>query len=332
MIPKSLVSALGKEKGGVFYLSGSDEVRKESAARALVEAHLDPATRDFNFDILRGSDLDVETIASVLGTPPMMAEWRVVLLRETQALASQPKARSLLLKVAESPPPGLALIAIATEPSQAQFYKSLRKAARSVEFRTPGASDLPAWLMAWSRETLDREIEEAAARALAQAVGGDSGILAQELEKLAAFVGEGEPITLAAVEAAGTRIPRQDRWQWLDRVGEGRFHEALSGLHILFDQGESGVALTSALGSHFLRLGLVAAGGGRALSGILPGNQQFLVQRYVAQARRWTSDEVEGALRGLLRVDRRLKSGGSSERQVLEEWVLERMVSREAAA
>src|SRR5690606_38769971 len=72
----------GGRLGGVFFLFGEDEYGKEEAVAELVAAHLDPATRDFNFDQLRGSELDAEALASAIATPPLMAEWRVVLVRE----------------------------------------------------------------------------------------------------------------------------------------------------------------------------------------------------------------------------------------------------------
>jgi DNA polymerase III delta subunit len=89
--------------GGVFFLTGDDQFRKEERARALVERHLDPATRDFNFDTLRGGEIAVEILASILGTPPMMADWRVVLVREMEALSSNARARQVLLDVAAKP-------------------------------------------------------------------------------------------------------------------------------------------------------------------------------------------------------------------------------------
>ena len=48
------IPGLGKQRGGVFYLHGEDYFRKDLALRALVEAHLAPATKDFNFDPIRG--------------------------------------------------------------------------------------------------------------------------------------------------------------------------------------------------------------------------------------------------------------------------------------
>ena len=71
---------------------------------------MEEATRDFNLDLLRGSEVNTETLASVIATPPMMAEWRVVVLREVEGLASSKHARDELVRIALEPPPGLALI------------------------------------------------------------------------------------------------------------------------------------------------------------------------------------------------------------------------------
>ncbi|MGH7446101.1 MAG: hypothetical protein ACRELT_00980, partial [Longimicrobiales bacterium] len=60
-------------RGGIFFLFGEDEFLKEEAAAAIIAAHLDPSTRDFNYDQLRGADLEPETLSSIANTPPMMA-------------------------------------------------------------------------------------------------------------------------------------------------------------------------------------------------------------------------------------------------------------------
>jgi hypothetical protein len=61
-----------------------------------VEAHLDPATRDFNLDEVRGTDVTPETLGSLIADAPMMAEWRVVVVRDAQALAVSATARAIL--------------------------------------------------------------------------------------------------------------------------------------------------------------------------------------------------------------------------------------------
>ncbi len=328
-LPASLAGA----RGGAFYLHGDDEFRKEEVVRALVEAHLDPATRDFNFDPLRGSEVDTETLASVLGTPPMMAEWRVVVIREVEGLASSARSRDILLQFVAAPPPGLALVLSCTVPqgSKAKFYRELARTARSLEFQPITAADVPGWLMVRGRDRFGIEIDVDAAQALGAAIGPNLGVLTQEMEKLRDFVGQRARVTVADVEAAGTSLPSQDRWRWFDLVGDGRQEEALATLGVLMGQGESGVGLVIGLTTHFLRLGIVAEGGAGALESVLPPHQRWLAKRLVAQAHRWRPEEIDDALEGLLRVDRLLKASPLSDEHHVEEWLLG-LLARTAAA
>jgi DNA polymerase III subunit delta len=321
--------------GGVFFLYGDDEFRKEAAARAIVDAHLDPSTRDFNFDLLRGSELDVEALASVIATPPMMAEWRVVLLREAEALASIPRGRDLILETLDNPPAGLVLILLTRIPerSRAKFYTELTKRARATKFVAVSPDDVPGWLMEQAETAHRSRILPDAARALGLAVGTDLGILDMELEKLASLAGEGAEITLEVVEAAGIRLPEQDRWRWFERVGERKFADAMAAIPVLLSQGESGVGLAIGLATHLLRVGVALEGGQSALESVLPPHQRWLARQYPAQARLWNGQELEDAITDLRRMDHLMKTSGFSDEHLLEEWLLRRMAfAAEAAA
>ena len=333
MNPLQEIPGLAKVRGGAFYLHGEDEFRKEEVVRALVEAHLDPATADFNLDPLRGTEVDTETLASVLGTPPMMAEWRVVVIREVEGLAISPRSRDVLLEAVANPPPGLALILSCTVPqgSKAKFYKDLAKGGRSVEFQPLSPADVPGWLMARARGEFDVELDVDAAQALGAAIGANLGILKMELEKLVDVAGEGRTITLKEVEAAGTHLPSQDRWRWFDLVGDGKVEEALDSLGVLLGQGENGVGLVIGLTTHFLRLGVVVEEGPGALERALPPHQRWLARRLISQAKRWRPPEIDAALEGLLRVDRLLKASSLADEHLLEEWLLG-LLARKVAA
>ncbi len=320
MLPKSLATA---KDGGVFYLHGEDEYRKLEAARVLVERYLDPGTRDFNFDRLEGSETTLERLASVMATPPMMADWRVVHVKETEAFAASPKSRTVILDVAKSPPPGLVLILQATVParSRARFYKDLAKLPQAVEFKVVPAHEAPAWLVAWAQEELGTTVELDAARALAAATGTDLGVLTHEVRKLAAMVGDGSPVDRAAVAKGGVRIPRQDRWGWFDLVAERRIPEAARGLSILLEHGETPVGLVIGLSSMLLRIGVAVEGGASALNRALPPYQRFLARRIMGQARRWKSADVARAVRGLRRLDQLLKASSLGGGVLVEEWL-----------
>jgi DNA polymerase III subunit delta len=321
--PEKLTKALASgRRGGIFFLFGEEEFLKEEAAAAITAAHLDPSTRDFNYDQLRGADLEPETLASIANTPPMMAEWRVVVVREAQALGANARSRAAVESLLASRAPDLALVFVATLPdkTKAQFWEKLKKETVAVDFPQLSASDLPGWLIDRAQQR-GVELDTPGARALA-ATGSDIGVLVQELGKLADFVGGSRPIGRDDVAALVGSVPKQNRWDWFDLVGDARFRDARNAIPVLLESGESGVGLVIGLGTHFLRLGVAAAGGERALGAALPAHQRWLAGRIAKQARRWQAVAVEDAVDDLLRADRLLKSSSLSERQIMEELLL----------
>ena len=322
--PERLTRSLQEgRRGGVFFLHGAEDYLKKRAVRAIVDAHLDPGTRDFNLDEVSGADVSTETLGSLIQTPPMLGEWRVVVVHDTQGLAGSSTAREILTGTAASPPPGLALVLMAdTGGSRAKLWKTLEKQAVAVEFAQLTEADLPGWLMGWARSH-DLELEPGAARALAAAVGPGLAPLVRELEKLREFVGPDRPIGREDVEKVVGAIPRQDRWEWMDLVGGRKFDQARAGLPILLETGgESGVGLVIGLGNQFLRLGLGVAGGQRALEDHLPGNQKWLARRIMGQTRGWSREGIDNALAHLERADRLLKSAPLSDFQIMDELLL----------
>lgn len=320
-----------KPESVAIFLYGDEEFLREQTLQRLVHAFLDPGTRDFNFDQLRGGDVTPENLASVIATPPMMAEYRVVLLRDAQSLA--PKGRDVLLEVAKSPPSGTVLLIDATIPSgsRAKFYEELKKDAASMEFNQLDALEVPGWLIDKAEERGVR-MEPDAARALASAIGSQLGVLNTELEKATAYVGDRGVITLEDIQAVGGYIPRVDRWEWFDKVGAKRFTEAMSEIPLLLDTGENGVGLIIGLAGHLLKIGLYAAGGSEGLERALRPNQRWLIRRIEPQARRWSLEEVDDALRSFLRADHLLKSASLSDQQVLEELILRLIENSDSSA
>lgn len=318
-------------KGGVFLLEGDEEFLKEEAARRLIDAHIDPATRDFNLDQLRGTDLDPQTLVSICQTPPMMAEWRIVVVRDAQALAANAKMRAAVESLL-GPIPGLVLLLLVQLPDRgrAKLWDKVAKAAHVLRLPRPSASEMPEWLMERAQEN-GATLDPAAARALASATGAELGALVRELDKLQDYVGEAGTIRRKDVEALVGFVPKVNRWDWIDAVGERKLDRARRELQTLLDAGESGVGLVIGLGTHLLRIGVAVSGGERALAEALPPHQRWLAKRVARQARAWTRESMDAALEDLLRADRLLKSAPLTDRQVLEELLL-RMQGGEARA
>src|SRR5208282_2938174 len=95
----------------VYLLHGADEFRKHEAVVQALAAAVAPDLRDFNVEIRSAPDRDAELMESLLGTPPLAAPRRVVVIdgiaelkkdarRALDRYLANPAADTLLLLVA----------------------------------------------------------------------------------------------------------------------------------------------------------------------------------------------------------------------------------------
>ena len=125
---KALHAALKKRVfDPVYYLFGDDDFLKEGASRDLVEAAVDPSTRDFNLEIRRANDLDAEALDALLSTPPMLAERRVVVIRDVDKMKKG--ARALLDRYLARPAHDTILVLVA--PAGAKAGQRVERACDS---------------------------------------------------------------------------------------------------------------------------------------------------------------------------------------------------------
>src|SRR5688572_8457864 len=94
-----------------YFLYGDNDFLKDAAARQIIDRAVDPGVRDFNVEVRRAADVDAETMESLLGTPPMMADRRVVVLRDVGALKKP--ARAALDRYLANPAPDAVVVLVA---------------------------------------------------------------------------------------------------------------------------------------------------------------------------------------------------------------------------
>ncbi len=179
-----------------IYLHGEDDYLKEQVLRQLLRSAVDPATRDFNLDARSAGDLDAETLGSLLGTPPLMAERRVVVIRDVGALRKD--ARAALESYLEHPAPDVLLVLVSVGGEKGKADKALEARASAIAFDTLSGERLPRWIAHVASSELGVSITPEAVDLLQRAVGSDLPTLATELEKLASY-SRGETIDERAV-------------------------------------------------------------------------------------------------------------------------------------
>ncbi|HUF30847.1 MAG TPA: DNA polymerase III subunit delta, partial [Gemmatimonadaceae bacterium] len=245
---KSLTS---KAFAPVYLLHGEEEFLKEQAVRDLVAAAVDEGTRDFNLDIRTGDDLTAETIGSLLATPPMMADRRVVVFRDAGALkkdARQAVERHLesLARRGETQV-DVVLVLVMAAAQKLKKNDAFLNASMVVEFGLLTGDRLPKWIAHYARSELGVEIAPEALALLERVVGNDLPAIASELDKLASYT-RGSTIDEASVGAVVGVRHGETLGDLLDLVAARNAAGALALLpHILEQPRNGGVPIVMAL-------------------------------------------------------------------------------------
>jgi DNA polymerase III subunit delta len=312
-----------------YYLFGDEEFLKDDAYRQLIDATVDPATREFNLDVRDGGTLDGESLGSLLGTPPMMAERRVVVVRDAPSLRKE--ARAVLDRYLDAPAADIVLILIAAAGEKGAPDKSLRAKLTAVEFEPLTGDRVAKWIVHHAG-VLGAHLTPGAAELLQRSAGNDLPALAAELDKLASFAA-GEEITEDAVTAVVGVRRGESLGDLLDRVAARDAAGALAILpHILSQPKVSGVSVVMALATQTLALAWGGAVRGRAdYYALLNTNRSAntgrpwgeAVAAWQRAAGSWSPAEIDGALEALLVADGALKeTRGSSDEQLIANLIL----------
>jgi DNA polymerase-3 subunit delta len=318
----------------VYYLFGEDDFLKEQATRELVHAAIDPSTRDFNLEIRRAGELDAESLDALLSTPPMLAERRVVVLRDVDKLKKN--ARTLLDRYLTKPAHDTVLVLVA--PSGVKADKGLGAHATVVEYAPLTGDRLPRWVTYHAQHALGRTVTPDAVALLVEAVGGDLAQLAVELEKLASYTNE----TIderAVADVVGVRRG-ESIGDLLDAVAAKDVDAAIGLIPIVLQLPKTNaVSIVMALTVQTLALGFAEAtlargssprGQFNELMALLKDTGAFpfrpwgeAVNAWAKHAARWSAADIDAGLHALLSADAALKETRlSSPEQLLTTLVL----------
>src|SRR5258708_35533369 len=179
----------------VYYFHGDEDVWKDEAVAALLDATVDAGLRDFNVDQRAAGELDAEGLHSLVNTPPMLAEHRLVVVRGVEQLRKKSRVRDALLAYLENPSPDtvLALVQGGAEQPEADL---IRRSTAVDAGRLP-----PQRVKNWIAHRAGRiklTLEPDAVDLLLAAAGDRLPRLVQGLEKVAPARGR-RPATLCAV-------------------------------------------------------------------------------------------------------------------------------------
>ena len=318
-----------------YYFHGDDEFLKNDMIQQVIEAAVDPVTRDFNLDVRRGNEIDGESLLVLLSTPPMVADRRLVIVRDVNALKKD--GRAALERYLSAPAPDVVVLLVS--PAGVKADSGLCEYAMAVSFDPLTGDRVPRWVTHHVTTSLNTTITPAAVDLLISAVGNDLPQLAAELDKLASYT-QGAPIDDGAVSAVVGIRRGETLGDLLDRV---LAHDAVGALtvvdHVLTQPKMNAVVIVMALTTQMMAVtwaraardrGVPAGGIDRELFNLLKESGGYTgrawgeaVSAWSRAVAGWRMPELEAGIDALLAADYALKeSRVSSDEQILGSLVL----------
>jgi DNA polymerase III subunit delta len=296
----------------VCFLYGEEQFLVERAVHMLLERAIDPALKDFNFNVYFGNESKGVDIVDAAQTLPMFSERRAVLVKRAEQLKAE--ALEVMLPYIQNPASGTCLLLTGTKIDQRKkFFQEFKKHGILVEYKRFYDNKLSGFVQSES-VALGKPIEPAAAELLSALIGNNLQELSSQIEKLVVYAGTKLRITVDDVRTMASSSKAFTAFELAKFLGLRDVPNSIRSLDALFLNGEEAPMMIGALTRHFRQLWRVRelldkkmpqADIGRDLS-----INAFFLGEIVAQARNFSRRELQRIFDEFYRCDVASKTGG----------------------
>lgn len=191
----------------VYLLMGTEPYYPDLVCDEIIKYALTDSERDFNQTVFYGLDTDTGTVASECRSYPMMAERRLVVVKEAQSM----KTLEDLATYASDPMESTVLVILmhgTSADKRRALYKNVQKKGVVLVSDALRDYEMPQWITSFYKSR-GLDIEPAAAALLAEYAGTDMSRIMLETEKMQKNLPEGTVRVNAADIEKNVGISRQ---------------------------------------------------------------------------------------------------------------------------
>ncbi|MEX2288596.1 MAG: DNA polymerase III subunit delta, partial [Planctomycetaceae bacterium] len=317
----------------VVVLHGPERYLLRAALEKIVERVLGQGEGDDELGLARfeGSNVDLKTIVDELSTISMWGDRRVIAVDEADPFVSE--NRSALERYIDKPAKkSVFVLMVKSWPKTTRLAKRVAQVGLDIECSPLKGAALIRWLTDLARSEHGKQLERDAAALMVELAGPELGLLAQELEKLAAFVGERASIGVDDVRTLVGGWRAETTWVMIDALRTGNLPLALVSLDKLLSAGEAPQKILGGVNFVFRKLAVATelARQGAALNTALAQASCFPseIQSSAAYLRRVGRQTAERIYALLLEADGDMKGGSRLSEQLQLERLLVRLSGR----
>jgi DNA polymerase-3 subunit delta len=312
-----------KELYPSYFLCGAEEFLIEDALHRLYKKIVDPAARDFNFDMFWGSETDGGKIVDIASAYPMMSPYRMVVVKDALKLA--PSGLEALARYLEKPSATTKLVLTSHKADgRNKLVEKIKSHSCFVEFKPLYDRQVPQWIHEYVQEK-NCSIAPEAAALLASLVGNNLRAIVNELEKI--FINlSGRNISVADVRACANFSKNLSVFDLTDAVGYKDLSRALTILNLMLQTGESATGILVMLTRHFVNLlklkGAQAQRKSQSEMAAICGIPPFFIEKTLAMVEKFALTEFPQIFERMLETDLALKTSQQTPQVALQTLII----------
>lgn len=304
----------------ICVLYGEEDHLKAAALTAMLDELLPPGVdRSLALSVYEGGRPPdqggpmINNVLEELATLPFLADRRVVLIRDADAVIAMAVWRERLEAYLEKPArTGTLILECRSFPKNLRLHKAAAAAGRVQEFKRLYGENLVSFANDQARDRGHR-LERAAAARLIELAGPDTGMIDAEVEKLCLYTGERTTITEADVVALVGQSREEKIFACADAAALGRLPQALRMWEQVLETDPEAVFRAVGGLAYVLRRWLaahLAVAAGQSLRSLAPQMMMYGRERELEQIlRRLPPRRLRGLLAALAELDAQAKSG-----------------------
>lgn len=315
----------------VYIFHGTEKLLIDTMIKELKAKFLPEEVEAFNFDKVDGEKVSLKQIVDLANVMPVMSDKRIVVVENPPCLISgknkdtKDEEKSLLDYLKNPNLTSCLIFKVAGKiDKRKKIYKEIQKAGQVIDCEGLRRDKMEEWILNYLKQR-DVEIDRAALSYLI--IVGSEGLqfLTNELEKLILYV-QDEKISLEVVQELVAKTSEINVFHLIDNIANQQGKKALDQLHTSLTMGEAPLKLVFLLVRQFRMIiiakDLLATGFSEKQIREKLGQAPFVVTNVIRQGRRFSLNELIASLDSLLETERKLKTSGGLDHELMEDLVL----------
>ncbi len=330
--------------GKVYVLHGEEEFLRSEILHAAPQILVpEESTRSFNFDLLYGADTTMAQIITMALGYPMMAERRLIIVREAERVLRAKPAGSAgargkkkatddpLLRYLAKPNPDCVLIFDMEKfgaRNQSPF-RELSEKADVIEFAALKEGEVVDWLRGRATE-LKRKLSPEAARLMVSHLGTSLRDHANELDKLLTYTSGKSEITSKDIEQVVGASREHNVFELTKAIGSGNKAIAATIALKMMEADKDQRQFLFVMLARFIEQLIIAremaskGAGDASIADALEmrGGAAYFVKETIAIARRYTRQRLDNALRAIVHSEAETRGAQVNNELLIEALLL----------